>query len=236
MNHVGKNIKGFTLIEMMLAMSFISVLLIAIAMTVIQISNIYNQGVTLKELNQSSRAISSNLQRGISASSPFAIEGSVPATRFVKQGDWGGRLCVGQYSYIWNYGKAINNNSPSGSSLNVYATNQSTIIRFVRAIDSNGSYCTTPTKKVIDADAVELMNIGDHSLALHNFSIVSPSSAIDTKTSERLYTMTFTIGTNDQNALVADSSACKSPSVAGADPSYCAVQEFTLVVRTGNSG
>lgn len=94
MNH---NKRGFTLIELMLAMTFVSALLLAIAMTVIQISNVYTRGLTLKEVNQAGRTISTELKRGISQSAPFAV----PGPKYVVQ-PWGGRLCVGQYSYIWN--------------------------------------------------------------------------------------------------------------------------------------
>ena len=64
MNRAAKQ-TGFTLIELMLAMTFISVLLLAIAMTIIQIGTIYNRGVTLKEVSQAARSISDELNRSI---------------------------------------------------------------------------------------------------------------------------------------------------------------------------
>jgi Tfp pilus assembly protein FimT len=232
--------QGFTLIELMLSMSFISVLLIAIALTIIQISNIYNHGLTIKDVNQSARSISSELQSGISQAVPFSIA-SGTGSHYI-QSAWGGRLCVGQYSYIWNYGVNINNaittNNYSDSNLNVYVTTPSTIIRFVKVPDTNAVYCTQTNGKYPDiasTNAVDLLNAGDHSLAIHSFSIASAAGAIDAKTNERLYTISFLIGTNDQNALVSGSTSCKPPSVSGADPTYCSVQQFTLAVRAGNA-
>lgn len=235
MSHVGKKTTGFTLIELMLAMSFISVLLMAIAMTVIQISNIYSHGLTLKEVNQAGRSLTSELQRTIKSSAAFSIPAdAVSSNQNLRRDAWGGRLCVGQYSYIWNYGKVLTTTLPSGGSPNVYTTTPNTQIRFIKVLDGNAAYCSNPTQKIDPAGAVELVNVGDHSLAVHSFNIVTTPSAIDTKTQQQLYTLTFTIGTNDINALVADASACKGPGVAGADLAYCSVQDFSVVIRAGN--
>jgi len=225
--------KGFTLIELMLAMTFISILLIAIAMTIIQISNIYNHGMTLKEVNQAGRALSEDLQRTIKSSSQFDITGANNA--YIQQGDWGGRLCTGSYSYIWNYGGALNTNDPNGESLNVYSDNSGVKIRFIKVIDSDSSYCTDPAKKIDSSSSVDLLDAGDHSLTLHQFSITSSDGAYDGKTAQRLYTLRFTVGTNETNALSADKTKCKAPNEAGSDPSYCSVQEFSIVARAGNA-
>ncbi len=233
MNPVDKRTKGFTLIELMLSMTFISILLVAIAMTVIQISNTYNRGITLKEVNQAGRSISSELQRAITSGAPFSIEPGV-GSRYIEQGDWGGRLCLGQYSYIWNYGKALNNNDPNGNSLNVYSSNPNTKIRFVKVLDGSAIYCSESSRKIDPADAVELLNVGDHSLAVHDFRVVSELTAADSKTRERLYSLTYSIGTNDDNALLSNPSSCKGPGEAGSDLAYCAVQEFNIVARAGN--
>jgi Tfp pilus assembly protein FimT len=240
MIHAGNN-KGFTLIELMLAMSFISMLLIAIAMTIIQISSIYNHGLTVKDMNQSSRALSSELQRSITQAAPFSIASGV-GNRYIPT-TWGGRLCIGQFSYVWNYGSNLNNavatRNYSNRNLNVYTTNPSTLIRFVKIPDAGASYCIPDNRgqypNVVRANATELLNIGDHNLVLHAFRITSGPTAIDTKANTRLYTITFTIGTNDQAALAPGSASCKGTSEPGADPAYCAAQQFTLVVRAGNT-
>lgn len=232
MNHAVKQ-KGFTLIELLLAMGFISALLLAIAVTVIQISNIYNRGMTLKEVNQAGRALSSELQRSITSGAPFAIEPG-EGSRYIVQGNWGGRLCVGQYSYVWNYGNALLNNNPTGNELNTYNNDPNTQIRFVKIIDPSALYCQDSTKKIEKADATELLNVGDHSLALHSLTVVSEPTALDTKTRQRLYSITFFIGTNDQAALVTGGTGCKAPGEEGADLAYCSVQEFNIVARAGS--
>lgn len=234
MNHEDNRVqqkRGFTLIELMLAMTFISFLLVAIAMTIIQISTTYNRGMTLKEINQVGRSMTSEVQRTISTTTPFPIEPG-PGTRLIDS-SWGGRLCVGQYSYIWNYGKELLANDPS---LNRYVgSDAGTQIRFVKVLDGEAAYCSDPTKAINRANAVELMNSGDHTLVLHTFAIKSALTAIDSSTRERLYSISFTIGTNDQAALVADQSACSEPGTPGSDLAYCAVQQFNVVARAGNA-
>lgn len=241
MNHEVKQ-SGFTLIELMLAMGFVSVLLIAIAMTVIQIGNIYNHGLTLKDVNQAGRSLASELQRSIAESSPFDINSGVES-RYIQQGApgnyWGGRLCVGQYSYIWNYGKALDIALKTGdtSRLNVYlgSTNQ---IRFVKVVDPNANYCSETSKKIDPTNAIELLNVGQHNLAIHDFVISTSLSSGDSKIGQQLYSLEFTIGTNDQNALTTSDTGtviCKAPNQSGADPAYCSINQFDIVALAGNA-
>jgi type II secretory pathway pseudopilin PulG len=260
MKRVNKH-QGFTLIELMLAMGFVAALLIAIAMTVIQISNIYNRGLTLKEVNQAGRSIANELQRSIAASTPFGVDlgaGSryiskdfrvLVNTRNVDK-PWGGRLCVGQYSYIWNYGKSIKDNPnitlSSSSNLNVYGdpAATSTPIRFVKVTDSSAKYCEKPDdsspgggKYISSSDApVELLNESQHDLAIHSFKITTTATAGDAKTNQQLYSIEFVLGTNETIALdYTDGIKCKPPSDPDADPAYCSISQFNIVARSGNT-
>ncbi len=233
MSHV-VNRKGFTLIELMLAMAFLSVLLLAIALTVIQIGKIYNRGITLTEVDQAARSISDELTRGVSSSQAFTL-----STNYVTTSA-GGRLCLGQYSYIWNYGKALQSgdqnlvgyDSPAGKSP----------IHFIKLPDAAGLYCAktngVPTYKnirVADTNApIELLQAGDRTLAIHQFSITSGTNAQDPVTGQQLYSLSFTLGTSEVTALNASQSACLPPSDPNSDFSYCTVQQFSLVVRAGD--
>jgi len=237
MSHV--NNKGFTLIELMLAMSFVSALLIAIAMTVIQIGNIYNKGLTLKEVNQAGRSLTSEFQKSIAQNKPFNINPGV-GSRYIPQ-NWGGRLCIGHYSYIWNYGIAIKTGDKAR--LNVYSDpNSNNVIRLVRIIDPNSNYCNLDAlgkyPSVSFNDAVELLNIGEHNLAVHYFKISSAALMTDNKTGQQLYNIEFTIGTNNQLALTTSSTGdivCKAPGEKDADSAYCSVNRFNIVTLAGNS-
>lgn len=220
---------GFTIIELMLSMTFVSILLLAITMTVIEISNIYNRGLTLKEVNQSGRALVTDIKKTISVSQPFNID-----DKLVTQDFGGGRLCLGRYSYVWNYGSSISKND--STRLNMYEDSSETI-RFVKVFDPSGNYCIDSTKKIVFKDAVELLSVGEHNLAVHGFEVNSVNSASDEKTNQRLYSVSFVVGTNNMDALTDESGEllCKAPNQPGADPAYCSVSRFDIVALAGNS-
>ncbi len=235
-----RSARGFTIIELMLAMSFIAVLLIAIAMTIIQIGNIYNKGLTLKEVNQTGRDLSEDFRRTI------AIGGKVNLTNDyaeVLDGSRvvGGRLCLGSSSYVWNFGASIESNNarlikyPSGTDP----------IRLVKVPDGARAYCaknaegqlvTANLRSADVSQARELLRAGDRTLSLHSFKISSSSLAADPVTGQRLYTLSFTVGTQRTELLnlAATPIACKTPSEIGSDLNYCTVQNFTIVVRVSN--
>lgn len=227
---------GFTLIELMLAMTFIAVMLVAVAACVIQISTIYNRGITLRQVNQSGRAVSDDLTRVINQSSPFSI-----ATNFVEQ-PYGGRLCTGRYSYIWNTAKGM-----SDASRNRYVT-PSSEIRFVRISDDGALYCRDPAggvspnrqSTIPNAIATDLLSGDDRALVIHSFSI-GPSDTATTvynaTIGQRLYTVTFLLGTDDTAALnydtVTDEASCKPPADGSSNLTYCSVNQFSFTVRAG---
>jgi type II secretory pathway pseudopilin PulG len=249
--HMKRTDKGFTLIELLLAMTFISTLLLTIAMTIVQIANIYNHGMILKELNQTARAVTQELDRAVRASSSFST--NIADRKYVNSA-WGGRMCLGQYSYVWNYGTALSRINPnrnfysSTNSINAAgnivqgSTGARSEISFVKVLDPAGSYCVPNVSGVYLAvdptDATELLRSGDHSLVIHALSVTSIATAKDTLSAQELYKFSFTLGTSDINALTTDStgqvaanSLCKAPNIAGSDLNYCSIEQFTIVLR-----
>lgn len=237
MNQTNKK-QGFTLIELMLAMGFVSVLLLAIAMTVIQIGNIYNRGLTLKDVNQTGRSLASELERSINQSANFDL--TVNAGHYIVQQAangviYGGRLCIGQYSYVWNYGFALDPSDPLYANRNKGPNGED--VRFVKLIDPNASYCINKLPlKSVTANAVEILNVSEHNLAIHNFSIKANTSASDGVTGQQMYVISFILGTNDQTALTGARCLLPGEVVANKtpDPSYCFVNRFDIVARAGN--
>ncbi|HTJ73307.1 MAG TPA: type II secretion system protein [Verrucomicrobiae bacterium] len=226
---------GFTLIELMLSMTFISVLLVAIAMTTIQISNIYNKGITLREVNQAGRAVSSELQRSIASSVPFDVtpkSDNSPGTENSKYvvRDGGGRLCLGNYSYAWNYGKALVGGAGAPAIYNKYDDN--TPVRFAKVEDAGGALCSDVNLAVTKAKATELLSTGDRELVLHSFAVTETSS--DPSTNQALYAITMIIGTNDRQQLTTDDTSCKPPSAGVGDENYCSVNQWDIIARAGN--
>lgn len=244
MNRVAKN-QGFTLIELMLAMAFVSTLLLTIALTTIQIGAIYNQGTTLREINQASRDISEDLRRSISSAGVITLASDYTLTPNASNPS-SGRLCLGNFSYIWNYAKAIAQ-TPNSANLTKYGTapNGPAPI-LVKVPDAGKIYCarngggtgalTYQNIRSVDVPlSQELLKSGDHSLGIHKFGFITPipASATNDAIEQSLYSIQFTIGTNNITALNTDQSACLAANMPNADPLYCNVQQFTLVVRAG---
>jgi prepilin-type N-terminal cleavage/methylation domain-containing protein len=236
--------KGFTLIELMLAMTFISMLLLAIALTIVQIANIYNKGIITKEVNQTSRAISDEFSLAMRSSGSFSLD---PSAHNYVSSAWGGRLCVGQYSYIWNYGKAlatqdVNRNQYSGPNTSGNSVTSGGVTRYeislVKVPDAGGAYCVPNGggvyPKINPANAVELLRTGDHGLVLHHLTVTSVASGTDALSSQQLYKFSYTIGTSDIKALNSDQTLCNGPGVPGSDLNYCVIDQFTIVLRVVN--
>ena len=245
MNHAHNKQSGFTLIELTLAMLFISFLLLGIALTVIQIGGIYTQGTTAKEINQTSRDISDDLNRTIAASGPLTLSTDY-MLRPSATSPAGGRLCLGTYSYVWNYAKAI-----SGNNANVTkylagpdGTTPEAPIRLIKVPDPGKLYCiksgtafTYANIRSVDTPkAQELLKAGDRELGIHDLSFITPvpASATDSSTGRQLYSLSYTIGTSNVTAMNATQTACLAAGTANADTLYCNVQKFNLVISAGN--
>lgn len=213
-------------------MSGVAFLLLAIAMTTMQISNIYSKGITLKSVNQTGRDLSDMLQRDIKGSMPFDV---IPGSSKYISTEHGGRLCLGKYSYVWNYGTTIT----AGVSTDtiVYDDSDSTPVRMARVLDTGGQVCTnasvSPTPPIKRSDSTELLVSTDKlDLALHTFLITSSST--DPGTNQALYSVEFALGTNDQGALSTGDASCKAPNDDDANWEFCAVNVFDFTTRAGN--
>ncbi len=227
--------KGFTLIELMLAMTFIAVLLVAIAITTIQISAIYNKGITLREVNQAGRAISDEIQRSISSAVPFDVTPKLdasPATETSKYvvRDGGGRLCLGRYTYVWNYGRAITSNS----FYNKYSTGSGVdaAVRFAKVTDPGGDLCAQPAVSINRADASEMLTSGDRDLVVHALTVTN--GATDATTGQAIYAVSIVIGTNDSEQLATNDRSCRPPADGAGKQDYCSVNQFDIIARAGN--
>lgn len=236
---VNKRTEGFTIIELMLAMSFVAMLLLAIALSILQIAQIYNKGMTLKEVNQTGRNIGAEFSRNLGASDAFALATNLRAA----PGNAGGRLCLGQYSYVWNYSAAL---AAGNSNVIRHQAAPFDEIHLLKVPDSSGAYCAMsgssfvyPTVRTVDRpQSVELLKSGDRLLSIHQFSMSTVPGGADVLTGQQLYTTSFTIGTGIEptkpSPLTPDNTQCLPPGNINANFAYCAVQQFTLVIRAGN--
>lgn len=245
MNHVDNKQAGFTLIELTLAMAFISALLLAIAMTIIQMSQTYNKGMVIKEVNQTARDINDALRRTIADTAQTDLSGGYVTTPS------GGRLCLGNYSYIWNTAEGLANGDTALAKFEPNATagwSDATILRLVRVEDTARIYCAiSPLGSLLqkdiraeDASKTDiLLETGEHTINVLAIEVspttIAPADTnYDAATGQGLITVTYRLGVGDIQAMTADQTACLPPSDPNSDIAYCAVQEFTIALRAGN--
>lgn len=222
--------KGFTLIELMLAMTFVSILLIAIAMLTIYISTIYTKGITLREVNQAGLSISNDIQRSIASSTPFEVNDE-SSKRFL-QTQTGGRLCLDRYSYAWNYAEAIHNPNTVFNKYPAGSGKRDTIIRFAKILD-DGSLCQKNEagayKDIPFGDQTrEMLASGDRDLAIHDFQLVSGD--ID----RPLYAISLVIGTNISGSIDGTKDRCSPPDELQGAQDYCSINRFDIIARAGS--
>ena len=217
--------------ELMLAMTFLSVLLLAIAVLIMQVTNIYTKGVTLSSVDRAGQAISSEVQQALNQSSAskvvFATVGD--------NGKNGGRLCTGSATYAWNYGAALTGSGPNFTDVNKY-DDGSKDIHFIKVEDADGALCkrdgdsgTLPN--IQKQKATELLQGKDRNVVLHSFSFYPQEVATSAQT---LYSIVMEVGTNNdgESNVINGQRQCKPPTE-GFDE-FCAVNRFEFTARAGN--
>ena len=248
--------EGFTLIELMLAMTFVAILLLTIAMTVVQMGTTYNRGMVIKEVNQSARDVADDLRRSVQASGVFEVSDDDTDTmdyvRFFMNIDGNsvpvsGRLCLGNYSYIWNTASAIETNFVDRARYLTSAGVAGDTVNFVKVTDTGKKYCAKGTsgalinKHILYADtanATELLKPGDRTIRVLSFKVGTSDTAYDASSGQRLYQVSYTLGTGATSAMQKVSgvpTTCLPPTDSNSNFAYCNVQQFTIVLRAGNT-
>jgi type II secretory pathway pseudopilin PulG len=215
---------GFTLIELSLSMSFVAVLLLAIAMLVIQITAIYNKGFTLREVDETGQFITSELQRKLNQTGRESV---VYVQDF--DGGKGGRLCAGNTVYAWNYPATISPNDPQAENYR-----GSSDIRFMKFSGTKQDYCEPDDNGnygQIPAEAVELLSGGNSNLMLTKFTIDAYTP--DGDASQSIYQITMAIGTagTSDSGLISGNNCDKTGDMSD---EYCAINQFVFSARSGN--
>lgn len=232
--------KGFTIIEITLAMAFISVLLLSITLVSIQAGKVYNRGVILRDVNQSGREISDTLRRDFLQTNAKKItkndSGDYVITVREGANDIGSRVCLGSYSYVWNYAKVLNDAGLSSSS-NIFKVDGKPI-NLVRVADPGAMLCAKTTSgkypTSVSADRVThlLKQLDKHSggnLAIHQFSLEKATKSND---SEALFKTSFVLGTSVISEIDTANQQCKPPTDNESNIEFCAINRFEMIVRT----
>lgn len=235
---------GFTIVELMIAMAFISVLLLAIAGAVMQVGAIYNRGITMKSVNQAGRVVIDDMKKTISESQPTSlmyVPQSTDDTTIV-----GGRLCTGVYSYVWNIGVQVDS-SNNDTQFNRYedGANGDKSLRLVKMLDTDRYYCSGEAdQRISPSNATELLSGGSvdtgdsqtttGNLAVQGFTIERLTDNLSTGVA--LYAVTIVISDADSEAVNTIDNSCKPPTDNESNQQYCAVNEFAFTARAGNGG
>ncbi len=127
---INQHKKGFTLVELMLSMSFVSILLITIAIITVNILTIYQKGLAIKTVNAVGRELTDEFTNALNVSpsvdtkslcgntrlikyeyrdacrqdkaSNFVFQQTIDSSPTAKGSQLNGVFCTGKYSYIWN--------------------------------------------------------------------------------------------------------------------------------------
>lgn len=235
------NTRGFTLVELNLAMVFVSILAIAIAVISLQASQIYQKGMTLKKVNQVGREVIDQVRRDIAAANindvKFATV-SDPSGAVIN-----GRLCLGQVAYVYNSAKTLRTSPALLRQIN-YNNSSDQPVGLVRVEGAfsklwceqnpSGQYDTlqigTATASMMPYRNM-MQDEGDISLAVHSMRL---DELLTTKTTKNsgLYRLTLRLGTNQAATIDDTDGACKPPSSAEANFDYCSVRDFDTIIRT----
>lgn len=225
--------KGFTIIELMLAMTIVSLLVIAIATMTIQITTIITKGKTMKELNVAARSINSDFTEKFNSIQTIwgwdgrtSVTAAAAGASYVSNVD-GGALCTGDFSYVWNTARALQNgNGPAQ-----YAGSVDNSIRLVRIKDVSKLYCTDKNSwtqiPLNSNETTEILSAGEIDLMIHEIRFSAPS--VDPVSGQSLINIQYVLGTRNQDGASITMNQCQ-PTNEFRD--YCAINKFDLTVRT----
>lgn len=226
---IKKGNQGFTLIELMLSMSFIGMLLIATVVTILQVTNQYSKGITLKSINQAGRDLGAAIKRD--AANVASISNPLVQPDATHTGDLG-RLCLGAYTYVWSNPSALR-----GDSATEYSDAPGKEIVMARVADGGGHLCVAdPSGNYVtdikQADSTEMLPNDKGDYAIHEMSYRRIPEGGGAISGVRLYDITYKIGTNQQGTI--DSTVrCEPPNQATNNYNFCAVNIFEVMVQAG---
>ena len=212
--------RGFTLVELSLAMTFLAFIILFVVTMIMQMINIYNKSISLSQMNQSGRQIMSDLNNGARFGSGAIT--SKPDSN---------RLCVGGVSYIWNTASDL---TPTGDPTpQIHAKNwfnedsaNSDNLHLVRIKDGTAAYCKDLTKMPPKTDTGLTVIVGKNVL-IQRF-------AVDTGDKDKLLRVNVTLSTAGNNAPTgtADNPTTDSPagSLKCETNNFCAFANYNFII------
>lgn len=164
---------GFTIIENLVAMSFLISLILFIGYVSLQLLNTYRKGISIRDVNKTADLIIGDVQSTIANSGNISCAVKHYQNEYMTPLDdcgnlfnanydpmdtsriTGAAICTGKHSYIWNYGAALTEDGIDHSKLFRYATNDGGYqdAGMIKVKDASKFFCTRGDLTVADAHA-----------------------------------------------------------------------------------
>lgn len=224
--------QGFTIIELMLAMSFLAFVLVFMSLTIVQMMRTYDKGLTIKQVNQAGRTVTDDIAKAMRGEQPGGITVSNVAN---------GRLCIGNVMYIWNPVYVGSRSAPTPSGTDNYKIDGAPLTMARQYLANPSGPCTTAnlTNYNIASSQDNYSILGDRARVLWAGVTGSPDG--------RLVKLTFVMGTYDiteatnikngnyssvfNTAYFTSGNPTCQP---GSNGNYCAFVEFSPIVYLPN--
>lgn len=222
--------KGFTIMELMLAMGVIAFLLLSVAGLIIQMTNTITRGTTYKDLNATSRTINADLTKTFNSTSVLdGWDGRTNTNEYYRVVGGSGAFCTGSVSYLWN-------TNLEGSGALIVHSGDNSPIRFIKVRDTAKSYCSDNAQSTVwrnvprDNTVTEILSNSEVNLQLHSISFSSGGNLINRPSNQMIINIAYVLGTPNNNdiRMNAGSRNCEG----NVKSNYCAVNKFELTVRT----
>ena len=239
------NRKGFTIIELMLAMGFLSALLVVIALLAIQITGIYQKGLSLRAVSSVGKQLIDEFSRAVGGA-PIVTITAKDNYFFANEGggrQMNGGFCTGSYSYLWNTWYSYEEDRAAAVTIKrgPADTVEREPFKLARVRDDSRQVCQqlAEGKRVVEVpegvEPIELLSVDEESnLILYDMTVFPASQHNLTK--HTFYSATFILGTmrGDINIHSAgDYCDVEGGSELGLTTSfnYCAVNRFNFAMR-----
>ncbi len=236
--------RGFTIIELMLAMAFLTFVLLFVSLSMVQMLRGYDKGVTIKQINQAGRTLTEDLARSVrtASSTQEVITDKVDL----------GVICVGNIAYVWNpvYRQNKTYQNVNRYTFNAGGGNPAEQIGLARVYVPNPQGPSSVCQSAAPATTFFFTRNAD------NYTLLSPRSritwaSVDRSADGKAMKLTFYLGTYDTNetgALQAGNfadvySTPYFPTAASAEPQcrdgqgaeFCFVTPFSVTVYLPNA-
>lgn len=188
------NRSGFTLTELMFAMTFLASILLFATLVFVQGLAIYNKGLTIKQINETGRSITTDLSRSSNSATNIVISGR-ETPQFI---------CIGATAYMWNVAET----APGRQVISYDNGTEIGMVRTKAHVDARVSYCSdsgASTRTIAAADFTDLIGAQARVLKVQ----LAPASITpqdeqseETRMNIPLVRLTLTIGTSSEDGAL----------------------------------